>query len=144
MAKQGTAGRNSLTIQDNRTGKDYEIDILEGDVIRAMDLRKIKVNEDEFGMMVYDPAFTNTASTRSAITFIDGDGGILRYRGYPIEQLAERATYLEVAYLILKGELPTQEELDDYVHQVTFHTYVHENIVKVLDGFRYDSHAMGI
>ena len=141
MAKQG---RNSLTIQDNRTGKDYEMDILDGDVIRAMDLRKIKVNEDDFGMMAYDPAFTNTASTRSAITFIDGDRGILRYRGYPIEQLAERATYLDVAYLILKGELPTEEEFDDFVQQVTFHTYVHENIVKVLDGFRYDSHAMGI
>jgi citrate synthase len=109
-----------------------------------MDLRKIKVKDDDFGMMAYDPAFTNTASTRSAITFIDGDKGILRYRGYPIEQLAERTSYLEVAYLLLKGELPTQAQLDDFVHQVTFHTYVHENIRTVLDGFRYDAHAMGM
>ncbi|MSR37200.1 MAG: citrate synthase [Gemmatimonadetes bacterium] len=136
--------RNSITIRDNRTGKDYEVPIQEGDVIRAMDLRKIKVKEDDFGMMAYDPAFTNTASTRSAITFIDGDNGILRYRGYPIEQLAERTSYLEVAYLLLKEELPTQAQLDDFVHQVTFHTYVHENIRTVLDGFRYDAHAMGM
>jgi citrate synthase len=95
-------------------------------------------------MMSYDPAYTNTVSTRSAVTYNDGDVGILRYRGYPIEQLAERATHLEVAYLLLKGELPTQSQLDDFVHQVTFHTYVHENILKVLDGFRYDAHAMGI
>jgi citrate synthase len=142
MAQDGK--RNSLTIRDNRTGKDYEVEVLEGDVIRAMDLRKIKVQEDDFGMMAYDPAYTNTASTRSTITFIDGDKGILRYRGYPIEQLAERASYLEVAYLLLKGELPTRAQLDDFVHQVTFHTYVHENILKVLDGFRYDAHAMGI
>jgi citrate synthase len=143
MAQAGDK-RNSLTIRDNRTGKDYEVDIQEGDVIKAMDLRKIKVKDDDFGMMTYDPAFQNTASTRSAITYIDGDAGILRYRGYPIEQLAERATHLEVAYLLLKGELPTQSQLDDFVHQVTFHTYVHENILKVLDGFRYDAHAMGI
>jgi citrate synthase len=143
MAQAGDK-KNSLTIRDNRTGKDYEVDILEGDVIRAMDLRKIKVQEDDFGMMSYDPAFQNTASTRSSVTYIDGDAGILRYRGYPIEQLAERATHLEVAYLLLKGELPTQAQLDDFVHQVTFHTYVHENILKVLDGFRYDAHAMGI
>lgn len=144
MAQAGDGKRNTLTIRDNRTGKDYEVAIHEGDVVHAMDLRKIKVQDDDFGMMSYDPAFTNTASTRSAITFIDGDAGILRYRGYPIEQLAERATHLEVAYLILKGELPTQGQLDDFVHQVTFHTYVHENILKVLDGFRYDAHAMGI
>jgi citrate synthase len=143
MAEAGDQ-RNSLTIRDNRTGKDYEVPIQEGDVIRAMDLRKIKVKDDDFGMMAYDPAFTNTASTRSAITFIDGDKGILRYRGYPIEQLAERTSYLEVAYLLLKGELPTQAQLDDFVHQVTFHTYVHENIRTVLDGFRYDAHAMGM
>src|SRR5687768_14844884 len=135
--------KDSLTIVDNRTGKTYEIPI-ENDTIRALDLRKIKVKDDDFGMMTYDPAFTNTASTRSAVTYIDGDAGILRYRGYPIEQLAERATHLEVAYLLLKGELPTREQLDDFVHQVTFHTYVHENILKVLDGFRYDAHAMGI
>ena len=144
MADKGKAGKNTLSIRDNRTGKDYEIAILEGDVIRAMDLRKIKVQDENFGMMSYDPAYTNTVSTRSAITFIDGGKGILRYRGYPIEQIAERATFLEVAYLILKGELPTQAQLDDFVEQVTFHTYVHENILKVLDGFRYDAHAMGI
>ncbi len=144
MAEKGTGRQNTLTIRDNRTGKEYEAEILEGDVIRAMDLRRIKVQDDDFGMMSYDPAFTNTVSTRSAVTFIDGDKGILRYRGYPIEQLAERATFLEVAYLILKSELPTQDQLDDFVHQVTFHSYVHENILKVLDGFRYDAHAMGI
>ncbi|MGD8279959.1 MAG: citrate synthase [Gemmatimonadota bacterium] len=140
----GDDGKNTLSIRDNRTGRDYEIDIHEGDVIRAMDLRQIKVNDDDFGMMSYDPAFTNTASTRSTITYIDGGNGILRYRGYPIEQLAERSTHLEVAYLILKGELPTQAELDDFVHQVTFHTYVHENITELVGAFRYDAHAMGM
>src|SRR4051812_26230943 len=123
MAAKEKAGKDTLTIRDNRTGKDYEVDILEGDVIRAMDLRKIKVAEDDFGMMSYDPAFSNTANTRSAITFIDGDKGILRYRGYPIEQLAERTTFLEVAYLILMGELPNQSQLDTFVHEVTYHTY---------------------
>ena len=144
MAEKGKGGRDSLTIRDNRTGKDYEVEIHEGDVIRAMDLRKIKVNDDDFGMMSYDPAYTNTASARSAVTYIDGDKGILRYRGYPIEQLAERTTFLEVSYLLLKGELPTRSELDGFVQDVTFHTYVHENILKVLDGFRYDAHAMGM
>ena len=136
--------KNTLSIRDNRTGRDYEVDILEGDVIRAMDLRQIKVDEGDFGMMAYDPAFTNTASTRSTITYIDGDVGILRYRGYPIEQLAERSSHLEVAYLILKGELPKHAELDDFVHQVTFHTYVHENITELVGAFRYDAHAMGM
>jgi len=140
----GDDGKNTLSVRDNRTGRDYEIDILEGDVIRAMDLRQIKVREGDFGMMAYDPAFTNTASTRSTITFIDGDQGILRYRGYPIEQLAERSSHLEVAYLILKGKLPSQTELDDFVHQVTFHTYVHENITELVGAFRYDAHAMGM
>jgi citrate synthase len=136
--------RNTLSIRDNRTGRDYEVDIHDGDVIRAMDLRQIKVNDDDFGMMAYDPAFTNTANTRSSVTFIDGGRGILEYRGYPIEQLAERASFLEVAYLILKGELPSQGELDQFVHDVTYHTYVHENITSLLDGFRYDAHAMGM
>ena len=144
MGDTGSNGKNSLSIRDNRTGRDYEVEILEGDVIRAMDLRQIKVNESDFGMMAYDPAFTNTASTRSTITFIDGDKGILRYRGYPIEQLAERATHLEVAYLLLKGELPTKTELDEFVHDVTFHTYVHENITELVGAFRYDAHAMGM
>lgn len=137
-------GSNTLSIRDNRTGREYEVDILDGDVIRAMDLRQIKVNEEDFGMMAYDPGFTNTASTTSAVTFIDGGKGILRYRGYPIEQLAERSSHLEVAYLLLKGELPTESELDDFVHEVTFHTYVHENITELLGGFRYDAHAMGM
>ncbi|HSM04274.1 MAG TPA: citrate synthase [Longimicrobiales bacterium] len=137
-------GSRTLSITDNRTGKQYEIEIHEGDVIRAMDLRQIKVNEGDFGMMAYDPAFTNTASTRSRVTYIDGGRGILRYRGYPIEQLAERASFLEVAYLLLKGDLPDQGQLDQFVHDVTFHTYVHENLRELLDGFRYDAHAMGM
>jgi len=144
MAENGSSGKNTLSIRDNRTGRDYDIDIHEGDVISAMDLRQIKVEDDDFGMMSYDPAFKNTASTRSTITYIDGANGILRYRGYPIEQLAERSTHLEVAYLLLKGELPTQSELDDFVHDVTYHTYVHENFVELFHSFRYDAHAMGM
>ena len=136
--------KNSLTITDNRNGRQYEVDILEGDVIRAMDLRQIKQDEGDFGMMAYDPGFTNTASTRSHITFIDGGKGMLQYRGYPIEQLAERASFLEVAYLILRGELPNQAELDEFVRDITFHTYVHENVLTLLDGFRYDAHAMSM
>ena len=144
MADEGNAGTNTLTIRDNRTGKQYEVDVLEGNVIRAMDLRQIKVEDTDFGMMSYDPAFTNTASTRSTVTFIDGAEGILRYRGHPIDQLAERCTHLEVAYLLLKGELPTESELDDFVREVTLHTYVHENITELLRAFRYDAHAMGM
>ena len=139
-----TDNGETLTVTDNRTGRTYEIPIHEGDVVSAMDLRQIKVEEDDFGMMSYDPAFKNTASTTSDITFIDGSTGTLEYRGYPIEQLAERADFLEVAYLVLTGELPTREELDEWVHEITFHTYIHENITKILDGFRYDAHAMGI
>jgi citrate synthase len=144
MGESGTEPRNTLTVRDNRTGKEYELDILEGDVVRAMDLRQIRVKDDDFGMMAYDPAFTNTASTRSTITEIDGGRGILRYRGYPIEQLAEKSSFLEVAYLLLKGDLPDQGQLDDWTHDVTYHTYIHENITKLMDGFRYDAHAMGI
>ncbi len=144
MTENGNGGKDSLTIRDNRTGREYEIDIHEGDVIRAMDLRQIKVNDGDFGMMAYDPGFKNTASTRSTITYIDGGKGILRYRGYPIEQLAESSTFLEVAYLLLNGELPTQSELDDFVHDITNHTYVHENIRTVMHGFRYDAHAMSM
>jgi citrate synthase len=144
MGEQGTESKNTLSVRDNRTGRNYEIPVHDGNVIRAMDLRQIRVNDDDFGMMAYDPAYTNTASTRSAITEIDGDRGILRYRGYPIEQLAERSSFLEVAYLLLRGELPKQAELDEFVHHVTFHTYIHENVTKLLDGFRYDAHAMGI
>jgi len=144
MTENGNGGKDSLTIRDNRTGREYEVDIHEGDVIRAMDLRQIKVDDGDFGMMAYDPGFKNTASTRSTITYIDGGKGILRYRGYPIEQLAEGSTFLEVAYLLLNGELPTQSELDDFVHDITYHTYVHENIRTVMHGFRYDAHAMSM
>jgi citrate synthase len=135
--------KNTLTIVDNRTGKSYELPITDG-AIRAMDIRKIKTGPDDFGLMSYDPAFTNTASTRSAITFIDGDQGILWYRGYPIEQLAEQTTFLEVAYLILRGELPTQKQLDEWTWQVTHHTWVHENVKKFMDGFHHDAHPMGM
>jgi len=136
--------RNTLSITDNRTGRQYEVDVLDGDVIRAMDLRQIRVNDGDFGMMAYDPGFTNTAFTTSRITDVKGGKGILEYRGYPIEQLAERSTFLEVCYLILNGELPTQAELDEFVHQVTYHTYVHENVTTILQGFRYNAHSMGM
>ena len=135
--------RDSLTITDNRTGKSYEVPITD-DTIRALDLRQIKVHAGDFGMMSYDPAFNNTALCRSKITFIDGDVGILRYRGYPIEELAEHSTYLETAYLILRGELPTKKQLDDWTYHVTHHTFVHESIKKFLDGFHYDAHPMGM
>src|SRR5688572_21877024 len=133
----------TLDIRDSRTGKSYSVPIIDG-TIRAMDLRQVRVDEDDFGMMSYDPAFMNTASCRSAITYIDGDKGILRYRGYPIEQLAEQATFLEVAYLLRFGELPTQDQYDSWVHDITFHTYVHENIKRFLEGFRYDAHPMSM
>jgi len=136
--------KNTLSITDNRTGRQYEVDVRDGDVIRAMDLRQIKVNEGDFGMMAYDPGFTNTAFTTSRITEVKGGKGILEYRGYPIEQLAEQSSFLEVAYLILNGELPGRGELDDFVHDVTYHTYVHENVLTILQGFRYDAHAMGM
>jgi citrate synthase len=144
MTESGAGSRNSLLVRDNRTGKEYEMEIHDGDVIRAMDLRQIKVKADDFGMMAYDPAFMNTASTRSTITEIDGARGILRYRGYPIEQLAESSTFLEVAYLLLRGELPSADALEEFVGEVTYHTYIHQNITKLLDGFRYDAHAMGM
>ncbi len=136
-------GADTLTIIDNRNGKQYEIPI-EHDTIRAMDLRQIKVSPEDFGMMTYDPAFMNTASCKSRITFIDGDRGILRYRGYPIEQLAEQSTYLEVAYLLRNGELPTTEQLDEWTREITYHTFIHESIKKVMDGFHYDAHPMGM
>src|SRR3954447_5692323 len=133
----------TLTVTDNRTGRSYEVPIVDG-TVRAMDFRQIKVSDDDFGLMAYDPAFTNTASCRSAITFIDGDKGILEYRGYPIEQLAEQSTYLEVAYLLVHGELPTQAELDEWAHQITIHTFVHENVKEFVGGFRHDAHPMGM
>ena len=136
--------KNTLSITDNRTGRQYQVEVRDGDVIRAMDLRQIKVNEGDFGMMAYDPGFTNTAFTTSRITEVKGGKGILEYRGYPIEQLAEQSSFLEVAYLILNGELPGRDELDDFVHDVTYHTYVHENVLTILQGFRYDAHAMGM
>ena len=135
--------RDSLTITDNRNGKTYEVPITD-DTIRALDLRQIKVNQSDFGMMSYDPAFNNTALCKSKVTFIDGDAGILRYRGYPIEELAERSTYLETAYLILFGELPTRTQIEDWTYHVTHHTFIHESIKKFLDGFHYDAHPMGM
>jgi len=134
---------NSLTITDNRTGKQFEVPIENG-TIKAMDLRQIKVGDDDFGLMTYDPAFMNTASCKSRITFIDGDKGILEYRGYPIEQLAEKSTYLEVAYLLLHGELPTQSQLETWTKNITYHTFINENIKTVIDGFHYNAHPMGM
>ena len=138
-----TAGEDSLSITDNRTGETYELEVSEG-TIRAMDLRQIKVSDDDFGLMAYDPAFTNTASCRSSITFIDGEEGVLEHRGIPIEQLCEHSTYLEVAYLLIFGELPTKAQLDRWIFDVTHHTFVHENIKKFVEGFRYDAHPMGM
>jgi citrate synthase len=135
--------RDSLTITDNRNGKTYEVPITD-ETIRALDLRQIKLNQQDFGMMSYDPAFNNTALCKSKITFIDGDNGILRYRGYPIEELAERSTYLETAYLIIFGELPSRKQLEDWTYHVTHHTFIHESIKKFLDGFHYDAHPMGM
>ncbi len=141
VAKAGSG--DSLTVTDNRTGRTYEIPITDG-TVRAMDFRQMKVDEDDFGLMTYDPAYTNTASCRSEITFIDGDRGILEYRGYPIEQLAEQSTYLEVAYLLIHGELPSQSQLDEWSHQITVHTFVHENVKEFVGGFRHDAHPMGM
>ena len=134
---------DTLTITDNRTGKQYEIPIQDG-TIRAMDLRQIKVVPDEFGMMTYDPAFMNTASCRSRITFIDGDKGVLLYRGYPIEQLAEHSDFLETAYLILFGELPTEAQHQQWTKDIVQHTMLHTNISKLMEGFQYDAHPMGM
>jgi citrate synthase len=135
--------QDTLTVTDNRTGETYEVEITDG-TVKAMDFRQMKVAEDDFGLMTYDPAFTNTASCRSSVCYIDGEAGVLEYRGYPIDQLCERSTYLEVAYLLIYGELPTQEQLDEWVFEITHHTYVHENIKKFVEGFRYDAHPMGM
>jgi len=135
--------KDTLTVTDNRTGKQYELPIEHG-AIQAKDLKNIKVSEDDFGVMSYDPAFMNTASCKSRITFIDGDKGILRYRGYPIEQLAASSSYLEVAYLILDGELPSGPQLKDWTWHITHHTFIHENIKKFIDGFHHDAHPMGM
>jgi citrate synthase len=140
---QASQGAESLTVKDNRTGKSYDVEIKDG-TVRAMDLREIKVDDDDFGLMTYDPGFSNTANCRSAITYIDGEKGILEHRGIPIEQLAEHSSFLEVAYLLLYGNLPNQQQLDDWVYQITHHTYVHENIKRFMEGFRHDASPMGI
>ena len=134
---------NTLTVTDNRTGKAYTLAIADG-AIKASDLRQIKTGPEDFGIMAYDPAFMNTASTRSAITFIDGDKGILRYRGYPIDQLAEKSNYLEVAYLILFGELPTKAQYEKWEYEIKHHTFVHENVKQLMETFRYNAHPMGM
>src|ERR1700749_91423 len=139
----------TLEIKDSRTDKSYSVQIIQGGVegdtaTRAMDLRQIKTKPEEFGLMTYDPAFMNTASCKSAITFIDGDKGILRYRGYPIEQLAEHCTYLEVAYLLLFGELPNETQLKGWVHDITHHTMLHETTKKFMEGFRDNAHPMAM
>ncbi len=136
-------GAQTLSVTDNRTGKEYELPIEDG-TVKTMDLRQIKVSEDDFGLMGYDPAYTNTASCRSAITFIDGEAGVLEHRGYSIEQLCEQSTYLEVAYLLIHGHLPDQKQLDEWNHEVTIHTFVHENIKSFMEGFRYDANPMGM
>ena len=138
-----SATRDTLTITDNRTGQQYEVPIKDG-TIRAMDLRQIKTDAEDFGLMTYDPAFMNTASCKSTITYIDGDRGVLEYRGYPIEQLAEQSSYLEVAYLLLHGELPTEGQLGEWTYNITHHTLINENIRKVLDGFHHSAHPMGM
>jgi len=134
---------DSLTVTDNRTGRTYEIPISDG-AISATALRQIRTGDDDFGLMTYDPGLKNTANCRSAITYIDGDAGILRYRGYPIEQLAEHSTFLEVSYLLLNGELPTADQQSSWVHDITHHTFIHENVKKFIDGFHHDAHPMGI
>jgi len=140
---QVNGGKQSLTVIDNRTGKTYEVPIEDG-TVRAMAFREMKASDDDFGLMTYDPAYTNTASCRSAITFLDGEAGVLEYRGYPIEQLAEKSTYLEVAYLLVNGELPNQQQLDEWKHEITIHTFVHENVKTFMQGFRHDAHPMGM
>jgi citrate synthase len=139
----GTLTEQTLSVTDNRTGRSYELPITDG-TVRAMDLRQIKTDEQDFGLMAYDPAYTNTASCRSAITYIDGDAGILQHRGYSIEQLCEHSSYLEVAYLLIKGALPTQAQLDEWIHEITIHTFVHENVKDFMQGFRYDANPMGM
>ena len=134
---------NTITVTDNRTGKTIELPITDG-TVKAMDFRQLRENDDDFGLMVYDPAFTNTASCRSAITYIDGDAGVLEYRGYPIEQLAEKSTFLETAYLIIYGELPNKAQLAEWTHDITYHTFVHEGTRKFMEGFHHDAHPMGM
>jgi citrate synthase len=136
-------GAGTLSVTDNRTGRTYEIEITDG-TVRSTDFRQIKVNEDDFGLMTYDPAYMNTASCRSEVTYLDGENGVLEYRGYPIEQLAEQSNYLEVAYLLVNGELPTSQQLEEWIGEVTIHTFVHENVKAFIQGFRHDAHPMGM
>jgi citrate synthase len=143
QAVDGAGPAQTLTVTDNRTGQTYELPVSDG-TVRAIDLRQIKTDEHDFGLMSYDPAYMNTASCRSAITYIDGDEGILQHRGYPIEQLCEHSTYLEVAYLIIYGSLPTKAQLEDWVYEITIHTFVHENVKDFMHGFRYDANPMGM
>ena len=142
-AANSSERREALSVVDRRTGKSYELPIVNG-TIRAMDFRQIKDGPDDFGLMTYDPAYLNTASCTSRITYIDGDKGILRYRGYPIEELAEKCTFLEVAYLLLHGELPGKSDYDKWVHDITYHTMIHENMKKLMDAFNHDAHPMGM
>ena len=151
MSEEGSVGTEArgdvLEVEDRRTGERYELPLVVGKDkagINAMDLRRIKVDDDDFGVVSYDPGFKNTASTKSAITYLDGENGVLRYRGYPIQELAENASFLETAYLVLRGELPDEESLAEFEHDVTHHTFVHENVRRFLDGFRYDAHTMGM
>ena len=136
-------GHGTLSVTDNRTGRSYEIEITDG-TVRSTDFRQIKVADDDFGLMTYDPAYMNTASCRSEITFLDGEAGVLEYRGYPIEQLAEKSSYLEVAYLLVNGDLPTSQQLEEWIGEITIHTFVHENIKGFMQGFRHDAHPMGM
>src|SRR5947207_75972 len=143
MTPIATQPAGTLHVTDSRTGRSYDLPITDG-AIRALDLRQIKVSDDDFGLLSYDPAFMNTASCRSAITFIDGEKGILRYRGYPVDELADSVTFLDVAYLLLRGELPGKEESAGWADEITRHTYVHENVKKFIDGFHHDAHPMGM
>jgi citrate synthase len=136
-------GRGTLSVTDNRTGRSYEIEINDG-TVRSTDFRQIKVADDDFGLMTYDPAYMNTASCRSEVTYLDGENGVLEYRGYPIEQLAEQSTYLEVAYLLVNGELPNSQQLEEWIGEITIHTFVHENVKAFIQGFRHDAHPMGM
>jgi citrate synthase len=136
-------GHGTLSVTDNRTGRSYEIEITDG-TVRSTDFRQIKVADDDFGLMTYDPAYMNTASCRSEITYLDGENGVLEYRGYPIEQLAEKSTYLEVAYLLVHGDLPSSAQLEEWIGEITIHTFVHENIKGFMQGFRHDAHPMGM
>jgi citrate synthase len=142
-SEEGIVTEQSLTVRDNRTGKDFDLAITDG-TIRAADLKQISATDGDGGLATYDPGFVNTASTRSSVTFIDGDKGILEYRGYPIEQLAEQSNYLEVAYLLVNGSLPNKAEYEAWAHDVTYHTFVHENLKTFMQGFRYDAHPMGM